>query len=180
MLGRDARDRRVIKDPAIQVLHYLHAVSQQSLFCKWAIVTHVECASENCRILAQTVDLWGRNIASGEGAENAVLALNLVRSLGEQLAGWLLAQDVLRAGGRGEEVGRVRLAVAELLHGEWESDAGDSGREVILQQGEADWVADWAGHGDEGAVLEWRELSGFVVGGASGTCGTCRGTQGRV
>lgn len=127
------------------------------------VSTHVERASENCRILAQTVDLWGRNIASGESAENAILALNLVRSLGEQLAGWLLAQDVLRAGGGGEEVGRVRLAVAELLHGERELDAGDSGREVVLQQGETYWVADWAGHGDEGA--------GVGVEGAARFCG---------
>lgn len=69
--------------------------------------THVECTSKNCCILAQTVDLWGRNIASGKGAENAILALDLVRSLGEQLARRLLAQDVLRAGGGGEEVGWV-------------------------------------------------------------------------
>lgn len=59
------------------------------------------------------------------------------------------------------------MAVTKLLHRERELDAGDGGREVVLQQGEADRVADWAGHGDEG-VLEWREPPGFVVGEASG------------
>lgn len=77
-------------------------------------------------------------------------------SLGEQLTGRLLTEDVLCAGGRGEKVGRVRLAVAELLHGERELDAWDGGGEVVLQRGETNRVADGAGHGDGSTVLEWR------------------------
>lgn len=126
--------------------------------------THVERAAENRRVLAQTVNLWGRNIASGKGAENTVLALDLVRGLGQQLAGRLLTEDVLCAGGGGEKVGRVRLTVAELLRGKRELDAGYGGGEVILQQGETDRVADGAGHIDENTVLEWRGPPGFVVG----------------
>lgn len=110
--------------------------------------THVERAAENRGVLAETVNLWRGNIAAGKGAQNTVFALNLMGGLGQQLSGWLLAQNVLCSRGGGKEVGRVRLAVAELLRGKRELDVGDSGAEVVLQRGKTDRVADGAGHGE--------------------------------
>ena len=46
--------------------------------------------------------------------DDPVFPLDIMRSLGKQLARWFLSQNVLLSVCSSEEVGRVRLAEAEL------------------------------------------------------------------
>lgn len=67
--------------------------------------THVESTPQHPRVLAQTVHFWRWDIAArrGERLQHLVFALDLVCCLAEELARRLLAEHILRAGGRGGE-----------------------------------------------------------------------------
>lgn len=88
---------RILKDAPIQELH------------------DVERGADDGVIFAQAVRLRYRHVRFGERGNDAVLAVDLVRRLREQLARGLLAQHKLGAGGRGcQEVGWIGLTIAKL------------------------------------------------------------------
>lgn len=100
----------VLKDAALEILH------------------DVKGRPNHRGILAETIRLGHGDVGGAEGLDDAVLALDLVGRLRDELAGGLLAQDVAVAGGQGgEEVGWVGLAVAKLLHVEGRGDVGHVG-----------------------------------------------------
>ena len=103
-LGIHARYTKILKDPPVQKLH------------------HVKRRADNGVVLAQAIRLRHGNphargppgVGLADGAHDAVLALDLVRRLGEELARGLLAEDIADAGGGGELVGGIGLTEAEL------------------------------------------------------------------
>lgn len=103
-LGVHARDAKVLKDSAVEELH------------------DVKGRTDHGVVLAEAVGLGNGHagargagrVGLANGAHDAVLALDLVRGLGQELAGGLLAEHIAVAGGRGELVGGVGLTKAEL------------------------------------------------------------------
>lgn len=74
----------------------------------------VEGRADDGHVLAEAVGSGHGDVGVLEGGDDAVFALDLVGGLGDELARWLLAQDVSRPVRRGELVCRIRLAEAEL------------------------------------------------------------------
>lgn len=124
------RHGRILEDAPLQELH------------------DVERSPDHGGILTETVRLGHGDIGRAEGLDDAVLTLDLVGRLREQLSWRLFPEDVAlarRLGG--EQVGWVGLAVAELLDVERHGDFGDVGLEVALEGGHVDGLADTACHG---------------------------------
>jgi hypothetical protein len=90
----------------------------------------------------------------------AVLALDLMCRLGQELPWRLLAHYIALTGRVGELVCGIGLAIAELLHFQWRLDLGHSFGDVLAQGLNVDGLADCAGH-DGFEMREWP--AGTVV-----------------
>lgn len=98
ILNAHAGQTGVLEDAAVEELH------------------DVEGGADDAVILAQAVGPRHRHVGMArQRGKDAILAVDLVRRLGQQLARRLLAQHEPRARRhRGKQVGRVGLAVAKL------------------------------------------------------------------
>ena len=68
---------------------------------------NVEGRADDAVIFAQTVDLRDRDVGVLQRVQNPMLALDLVRRLGEQFSWWFLAHYILVACGGSELVGWI-------------------------------------------------------------------------
>lgn len=96
MIREDVRNDGILKDAPVQELH------------------DVEGGSDDFWIFAQAVGSRNGNVGGCQGRDDAVLALNLVSRLGDQLSGRLLSEHIALALGRGQLIGRVGLAKTKL------------------------------------------------------------------
>jgi len=96
VLSAYSRQARVFDDSAIQERH------------------DIEGCSNDAVIFAQTICLGHGNIGVLKSMENAVFAVDLVGSLGEQLARRFLSQDIALFVRGGQQIGRIGLSIAEL------------------------------------------------------------------
>lgn len=96
--GRDVGDREILEDAAVQELH------------------DVEGRADDGVVLAEAVRPGHGHRRGAERGDHPVLALDLVRRLGEKLSRRLLAHHVPLPVRRRQLVRRVRLSEAELLH----------------------------------------------------------------
>lgn len=93
---RHAWDRRVTDDPPIEEFHDIKRRPYDTI------------------IHTQAVHLRDHNVGVPQSVQDAVLTLDLVCRLRDQLSWWLLAHHIFAAGGGGNLVGGVGLAKAEL------------------------------------------------------------------
>jgi hypothetical protein len=96
VLGAHVWYRRVLEDTTVEERHDVE-----------------RCANDGV-VLAKTEGLWDWHIGVLESMEDAVLSVDLMGCLGEQLSWWLLAHDILFAVCRFQKVRWVALAIAEL------------------------------------------------------------------
>lgn len=96
LLGAHTGHGKVLKDAAVEKLHDV----------KWR--------ADDAVVLAERVRLGDGNVGVAEGVDDAVLAVDTVRRLGEELPWWLLAHDKLVASGVGDLICRVGLAKTKL------------------------------------------------------------------
>jgi len=99
VFGTHPRQAGVFNDPPVEKLH------------------DVESGADDRVILTQTVGFGDGYVGVFQGVQDSILAVDLVRRLGQQLSRGFLPQDIFLVVTGSQHVGRIRLAIAELEPG---------------------------------------------------------------
>lgn len=98
LLRLHTRHSKVLEDASVEELH------------------HVEGGADDSVVFTETVGLWDRHVCILEGVHNTVLALDLVRRLGQELARGLLSHNIFVAIGGYYLIRGIRLTKTKLFN----------------------------------------------------------------